>query len=176
MDPVTNSVVIDRPQEEVFEYLADVANHLEFSDHYVTDFRVTREDTYGAGAGARFRLKLRGNRFAFADLTFIDFERPKRIVMAGRGGKYNRTRILSDLILEPAHGGGTRVTLTTETQPGILSDRLTETIYFQRGWLKRSQRKALRRLGSILEEGKGRGMRATIATGARKPASRFRYN
>jgi uncharacterized protein YndB with AHSA1/START domain len=176
MDPVTNSVVVERPQEEVFEYLADVANHLEFSDHYLTDFRVTREDTYGFGAGARFRMKLRGNRYAFADMTFIEFTRPTRIVMAGRGGKYNRTRILADLDLEPAQGGGTRVTLTTETQPGILSDRLGETAFFQRGWVKRSQRKALRRLASILEEGRGRGMRATIATGARKPASRFRYN
>jgi uncharacterized protein YndB with AHSA1/START domain len=175
MDPVTNSVVVARPREEVFEYLADVANHLEFSDHYLTDFRVTREDTYGFGAGARFRLKLRGNRYAFADMTFIEFEPPRRIVMAGRGGKYNRTRILSDLELEPATGG-TRVTLTTESQPGILSDRLGETLFLQRGWVKRSQRKALRRLGSILERGEGRGMRATIATGARKPASVFRYN
>ena len=33
MDPVTAHVVIDRPREEVFEYLADIANHPEFTDH-----------------------------------------------------------------------------------------------------------------------------------------------
>jgi len=175
MDPVSSSVLVNRPQEEVFEYLADVANHLEFSDHYLRDFRLTREDSYGHGAGARFRLAMRGNRYAFADLTFIEVERPRRIVGAGRGGKYNRTRYLTEYVLEPAHGG-TRVTLTTESVPGILSDRLAETFLFARGWVKRSQAKALRRLASILEEGKGRGRRATIATGPRKPASRFRYN
>ena len=175
MEPVSVDVTIDLPREEVFEYLGDVANHLEFSDHYLTDFRVTREDTYGYGAGARFRLRMRGNRYAFADVTFIEFERPRRIVEAGRGGKYNRTRFLVEYLLEPA-GAGTRVTLTTETVPGILSDRLVETLFFARGWVKRKQGRALKRLRSILEEGEGRGMRATIATGPRKPASRFRYN
>ena len=34
-----------------------------------------------------------------------------------------------------------------------------------RSWLKRKNRKALRRLRSILEEGEGRGKRATIAGG-----------
>ena len=175
MDPVTNSVLIDRPRDEVFEYLADVANHLEFSDHYLRDFRVTREDTYGYGAGARFRLDMPGNRYGFAEFTIIEFERPRRIVMAGRAGKYNRTRVLWEYELEDDHGG-TEVRLTTETVPGILSDRLVEGLFLFRGWFRRNQGKALRRLRSILEEGRGRGPRATIATGPRKPASRFRYN
>ena len=175
MVPVTNSVLIARPREEVFEYLADIANHLEFSDHYLRDFRLTREDTYGYGAGARFRLDMPGNRFGFAEWTVIEFERPRRIVLAGRGGKYNRTRVLSEYELEEAHGA-TRVTLTTETAPGILSDRLVEGVFLARSWYRRNQGKALRRLRSIVEEGRGRGARATIATGPRKPASRFRYN
>ncbi len=168
-------MLIDRPREEVFEYLADVANHLEFSDHYFRDFRVTREDTYGYGAGARFRLDMPGNRFGFAEYTVIDIERPRRMVLAGRTGKYNRTRMLSEYELEETHGG-TQVTLTTETVPGILSDRLVEGVFHVRGWFRRNQGKALRRLRSIVEEGRGRGARATIATGPRKPASRFRYN
>ncbi len=175
MDPVTNTVLIDRPREEVFEYLADVANHLEFSDHYLRDFRVTREDTYGYGAGARFRLDMPGNRFGFAEFTVIELRRPARIVMAGRASKYNRTRVLWDFELDEDHGS-TEVRLTTETVPGLLSDRLAEGLFLTRGWFKRNQGKALRRLRSILEEGRGRGARATIATGPRKPASRFRYN
>ena len=175
MDPVTNSVLIDRPREAVFEYLADVANHLEFSDHYLRDFRLTREDTYGYGAGARFRLDIPGNRFGFAEFTVIEFDRPRRLVLAGRASKYNRTRMLWEYELEDEHGG-TEVRLTTETVPGLLSDRLAEGLFLTRGWFKRNQGKALRRLRSIVEEGRGRGARATIATGPRKPASRFRYN
>ena len=173
MDPVTSTVVVDRPREEIFEYLADIANHPEFSDHYLQQFRLTREDSYGKGAGARFRIPAPLNRFSWADVTFIEVEPPRRIVMAGRGGKYNRTRLLSEWVLEPGAGGTTRVTLTTETVPAILSDRLMEALG-QRGWLKRKQGRALKRLRSVLEEGRGRGTRATISGGPRKPASQFR--
>ena len=61
MDPVTVSVNIGRPREEVFAYLADIANHAEFSDHYVEQFRLTRLDSVGRGAGARFRLAPRSS-------------------------------------------------------------------------------------------------------------------
>ena len=52
MDPITVSVTIDRPREEVFAYLADIANHPEFTDHFMVDWRLTREDT-SAWARAR---------------------------------------------------------------------------------------------------------------------------
>ena len=45
MDPLTVSVTIARPREEVFEYLADIANHAEFTDHFLKDWHLTREDT-----------------------------------------------------------------------------------------------------------------------------------
>ena len=173
MDPISASVTIDCPRERVFEYLADVANHWEFTDHYVREFHLTREDTYGIGAGARFRVPTPLNRFDWAELTITDAEVPRRLVMKGRGGKYNRIRMVSIWTLEPAHGGATRVTLTTETQPRFPSDRMMEAL--ARGPLRRRQRKGLKRLRSILEEGRERGRRATIAAGGpRKPASQFR--
>jgi hypothetical protein len=49
-----------------------------------------------------------------------------------------------------------------ETKPGMFSDRLMELVGF-RGWIKRKSARALRRLRSILEDGEGRGARATIA-------------
>ncbi|HET7042284.1 MAG TPA: SRPBCC family protein, partial [Gemmatimonadales bacterium] len=90
MDPVTASIVIDRPREEVFDYLADIANHAEFSDHYLTDWRLTRIDSYGRGAGARFKIDAPLDRYAWGDMTFIEVERPYRILAAGRSGKFNR--------------------------------------------------------------------------------------
>jgi uncharacterized protein YndB with AHSA1/START domain len=162
MEPVTVSVVIGRPREEVFAYLIDLANHPEFSDHYLVDWRMTRVNTEGRGAGARFRFTAPGNRFDWADVTFVDVEPPRRIVQAGRGGKFNRTRLRSVFELEPGAGGTTRVTLTVETRPGNRGDRIMEAFGF-RGWLRRKSSKALKRLRSILEEGEGRGRRATIA-------------
>jgi uncharacterized protein YndB with AHSA1/START domain len=162
MDPVTVSTTIDRPREEVFAYLADIANHPEFSDHYLVDWRLTREQSFGRGAGARFRYKAPLNRFNHADVTLIEVDAPRRIVEAGRGGKYNRTRLRGVYELEPGAGGATRVTYMLETRPGMLSDRIMESLGFRR-WVRSKSGRALRRLRSILEDGEGRGERATIA-------------
>lgn len=156
------TTTISRPREEVFEYLADIANHPEFTDHYLVDWHLTREETYGPGAGARFRIKAPLNRFAWADMTFTDFQPPFRLVARGRGGKYNRIRMLGTYTLQPGSTGTTRVQYTIETVPALLSDRLMEAVG-GRAWTKRQVTKALRRLRTILEEDRGRGRRASIA-------------
>jgi uncharacterized protein YndB with AHSA1/START domain len=165
MDPVSVSVTIARPREEVFEYLADVANHAEFCDHYLVDWRLTREDSYGRGAGARFRVKMPLNRFPWADVSVVEFEAPRRIVEAGRTGKFYGVRTLGVYELEPGAGGTTtRVTFTLESEPGNLVDRIGEA-FGARSWFRRKNAKAMRRLRSILEEDRGRGTRATVAAG-----------
>jgi uncharacterized protein YndB with AHSA1/START domain len=164
MDPLSVSVTIARPREEVFEYLADVANHAEFCDHYLVDWRLTREDSYGRGAGARFRVKIPLNRFPWADVTFAEVQRPRLIVETGRAGKFNRIRTLGTYELEPGPGETTRVTFTFESEPGNLADRLGEAMG-TRGWLRRRNVRAMRRLRTILEEDRGRGSRATVAAG-----------
>ena len=164
MDPVTLHVTIDRPREEVFAYLADIANHPEFTDHFLKDWRLTRIESYGRGAGARFKVDAPLNRFSWADLTFVEFDPPYRIVERGRGGKFNRIRQVGTWTLTPGSAGTTEVELTVETVPRFPSDRVME-IFGGRRWFKRKNRKALRRLRTILEEGRGRGTRATIAGG-----------
>lgn len=164
MDPVTVEVTIARPRDEVFEYLADIANHAEFCDHYLREWHLTREDPYGAGAGARFRVDAPLSRFPWADVVFAEVRRPWRIVETGRAGKFNRVRTLGTYELEPASGDTTRVSFTFETQPVMLSDKLFESIG-ARFWFRRQNGKALRRLRSILEEDRGRGRRASVAAG-----------
>jgi uncharacterized protein YndB with AHSA1/START domain len=165
MDPVSVSVTIARPPAEVFEYLADIANHAEFTDHYLVDWRLTREDSYGEGAGVRFRVKAPLTRFPWADVAFVEVDPPRKIVEVGRAGKFNRVRTLGTYELEPVGGGSsTRVTFTFESQPGNLADRLGESLG-ARGWFRRKNAKAMRRLRSILEEDRGRGARVTVAAG-----------
>ncbi|MBA2636710.1 MAG: SRPBCC family protein [Solirubrobacterales bacterium] len=171
MDPITVSTTIARPREEVFDYLIDFANHPEFTDHFLQGWRLTREDSYGRGAGGRFRVKQRLNRFGFGDLTFSEVEAPRLLVAHGRGGKFNRDRTVAVWELEPASGSETRVRLTIETVPALLTDKVMEFLRGTRGFHKRRWGKALRRLRSILEDDEGRGRRATIAGGARKPAT-----
>ncbi len=167
MDPLTVSVIIDAPREQVFDYLQDIANHPEFTDHYLVDWHLTRESSVGRGAGARFRVKAPGNRFSWADVTFAEVQRPHRIVETGRTGKTNRVRTLGVYELAQDAGGTTRVSFTLQTQPATLADRIMESLG-ARGWLKRKNARAMRRLRSIVEQGPGEGRpgrRVTVAGG-----------
>jgi len=161
VEPITVSTTISKPREQVFDYLVDLANHAEFTDHYLVDWHLTREDTCGTGAGARFRVKAPLSRFSWADVTFSDVQPPYLIVERGRGGKYNRIRIVGTYTLSPGRGDTTKVEYTLETVPVMPSDRLMEAL--GRGWTRRQAAKALRRLRTILEENRDRGRRATIA-------------
>lgn len=158
------STVISAPREQVFDYLQDIANHGEFTDHYLVDWHLTRVDSVGRGAGARFRVKAPGNRFSWADVTFVEVDRPHRIVEAGRTGKNNRIRTLGVYELASGASGTTRVRFTLETQPATFADRIMEGLG-ARSWTKRKNIRAMRRLRAILERGEGRGRRVTVAAG-----------
>jgi hypothetical protein len=161
VDPFTVSTTIARPREEVYEYLADISNHAEFTDHYLVDWRLTREDPYGPGAGARFRIKAPMNRFSWGDMTFAEMQPPFKIIEHGRSGKYNRIRMVGGYTLSPGPGGTTKVEYSLETTPAMLSDRLMET-FGGRSWSRRKAARAMRRLRSILEEGRDRGERVSV--------------
>jgi uncharacterized protein YndB with AHSA1/START domain len=174
VQPVRASITIDRPREEVFEYLADIANHPEFSDHFLKQWRLLRVDSYGTGAGARFRIDAPLQRFSWADQTFIEVLPHHRIVGVGRGGKFNRIKTYSEWVLS-SQGSATRVEFMTETDPPLPTDRLLEALTGMRGWYRRKANKMLRRLQRILEEDAGapvRGRRATVAgvTASQAPA------
>ena len=158
------STVISAPRERVFDYLQDIANHGEFTDHYLVDWHLTRVDSVGRGAGARFRVKTPCNRFSWADVTFVEVERPHRIVEVGRTGKNNRVRTLGVYELASGAAGTTRVRFTLQTEPAMLSDRLLEALG-ARGWRRRKGKRAMRRLRTILERDEGRGGRVTVAGG-----------
>ena len=161
MRPVTANVLIDRPREEVFDYLADIANHQEFSDHYLKEWRLTRVDSVGRGAGARFKIDAPLDRFGWGDMTFIEVQRPHKIVAAGRAGKFNRRKTWTTWTLSPS-GHATQVEVSTESEPALITDKFIETAFRRRGWTKRCLRKALSRMQSILEEDLDRGKRATV--------------
>jgi uncharacterized protein YndB with AHSA1/START domain len=164
VEPVTVSTVISAPREQVFDYLRDIANHSEFTDHYLVDWHLTRIDSVGLGAGARFRVKIPLNRFSWADVTLVEVERPHRIVEIGRTGKNNRIRTLGVYELTPGVSGTTRLRFTLRTEPHTLSDRLMEALGV-RGFMRRKGNRAMRRLRTIIERGEGRGQRVTVAAG-----------
>ena len=173
MGPFTVSQKIYRPRDEVYDYLSDAANFPEFTDHFLQDWHMVQEETHGIGAGGRFKLKVRFGRFAWGDSAIVEMERPSLIVMAGRSGKYNRIKTLWVFELGENGDGTTQVTATIETRPPLPTDKVMEAIWESRPQ-RRGWRKAMRRLATILEEDRDRGERATIAGGARKPATGLR--
>jgi hypothetical protein len=95
-------------------------------------------------------------------VTFAEVTPPFKIVERGRGGKYNRIKMLGTYTLTPGAGDSTKVEYTLETLPVFPSDRLLDA-FGGRAWTRRQVAKAMRRLRTILEEGRGRGQRATLA-------------
>jgi uncharacterized protein YndB with AHSA1/START domain len=173
--PISVSVTIDRPREEVFAYLLDIANHAEFTDHYLVDWHLTREDPVGVGAGARFRVTTPMTRFPWGDATITEVDPPRKLVEQGRSGKFNRIRTLGVYELELGAGNSTEVNFTFQSQTKTLSDKLLES-FGASGWFKRKNTKALRRLKAILEEDLDRGTRPTISGGGRKVDGGYRFD
>jgi hypothetical protein len=72
--------------------------------------------------------------------------------------------MLSSYTLTPGPGDTTKVEYSLETVPVMLSDKLMEA-FGGRRWSRRQAAKSMRRLRMILEEGRGRGRRASVAGG-----------
>ena len=164
MGPVSAEVEIDVPRERAFEAISDLALRPAFTDHFLADFHLTRIESTGIGAGARFRFAV-WPRAVWMDTTIDEAEEPHRLVEHGRGGRLNR--IPSTTLWELTEGPGslTRVRVSYWTEPSNPVDRALEllsgaSIPYERRW-----REALRRLRELLESGGLAGDRVAVAGG-----------
>jgi uncharacterized protein YndB with AHSA1/START domain len=163
---VTN--VIDAPRELVFDYLADIANHAEFTDHFVKDFRLERLESRGVGAAARFRLTSPVlsplGLDVWTELVVAELERPHRIQLNGRAGRIGRVAVDVVYRLTLEDPGMTRVDLVLTSNPTAAPDRLREMLG-GRLWLTFQCRRALKRLKLILEQGQPSTHAVGVAAG-----------
>jgi uncharacterized protein YndB with AHSA1/START domain len=165
MGPLSAEIEIDVPRGQAFAALADLAARPSFTDHFLTDFHLTRIDAKGVGAGARFRADGPVRR-VWMDTTIVAVEEPFRIVEEGRGGRGNRIRNHTVWELKEAPGGLTAVRVTHWTEPAAV-DRVLEllsagSLSQGRGW-----RQALRRLRDNLEADQPALERIAVAGGNR---------
>jgi hypothetical protein len=165
MGPISAEIEIDVPREEAFAKIADLAVRPSFTDHFLTDFHLTRIDSDGVGAGARFRVKA-PLRKVWMDTTIVALEEPFRIVEEGRGGRANRIPNHTVWELTEAAGRLTAVRVSHWTEPGHL-DRGLEllsagSVFQGRGW-----REAMRRLRDGLESDQPASERIAVAGGNR---------
>ena len=152
MGPVSAEIEIDVPRERAFEAIGDFSRRLSFTDHFVSGFHLTRIDSAGIGAGARFRIEAPLNSI-WMDTTIVEMEEPHRIVEHGRGGRSNRTPTTIVWELTEGPGSLTTVRVSHWTEPSHPLDRAREALGAASIWLERDWREALRRLRDLLESG-----------------------
>lgn len=161
MRPVQAKITVDRPIDEVFDYLLDIASRPEFAPDLFLDFRLTRVESYGQGAGSRFRLHSK-IRDRYAGTTIVAATPFSAIREEGSTGRAGRVELAIEWLLEELPGGATKVEAIFATHPMNVVDRIRE-----RG-LRRHVRmrlpRSLRRLRDILEGSPStrRGERPTV--------------
>jgi uncharacterized protein YndB with AHSA1/START domain len=165
MGPIAAATEIDVPRERVFETLGDLALRPCFTDHFLSGFHLTRIESAGIGAGARFRVEA-PLRSVWMDTTIVALAEPHRIVERGRGGRASRipTRTIWELTEGP--GSLTSVRMSHWTEPGRV-DRGLEVLSAASVWQGRGWREAMRRLREGLESGAWEGEPAAVAGGNR---------
>jgi hypothetical protein len=168
MGPVSAELAMDVPREAVFDYVADLANRSAFTDHFVSDFHLLREESRGVGAGARFRF-FAPPQAIWMDTTIVELERPQRISERGNGGRFNRMPSATEWELIAGPGPLTTVRVIYRTEPSHPVDRFKELVGAASIWYGRDWTAALRRLRTLLEQGADR-QPAAAGSGYASPA------
>ena len=149
MRPVEQRIVISAPREAVFEFLCDVSNRVAWMDNFLTEYRLTRVNPVGIGAGASFVIDspMFPQR---AENQIVEVDAPRRIVERARIGRWGRTTGFTEWELVDDYGK-TELTVTAWTVPGIKWDGVKEG-FGARPWFKRQTSSSLKRLRKIFEE------------------------
>jgi uncharacterized protein YndB with AHSA1/START domain len=132
---VSVSTVIERPRDDVYALVNDLAAHERWTDHFLTDWEVE-------GDVARMKVKGAGRSEIHAVSST-----PDAVVEEGTDGK-RRTR--GTYTLRPLGAERTEVTFTNEIlERGSPVERLFDPL--AKLYLRRNNAKALSRLKGILE-------------------------
>lgn len=165
MGPISAETEIDLPRELVFAVVGDLARRPSFTDHFLSGFHLTRIESSGVGAGARFQAQA-PLRSVWMDTAIVEVEAPHLIVERGTAGRANR--IATHTVWELTEGPGslTTVRLSHWTEPGPI-DRGLELLSAGSVWQQRGWREALRRLRDGLEREAPQLDRIAVAGGNR---------
>jgi len=150
MGPVSAEIEIDVPRERAFAAISDLGRRSSFTDHFLADFRLTRIESSGVGAGARFRVS-QPLRSVWEDSAIAAVDAPHRLVEHGRGGRGNRIPTTTAWEVLGGRGSLTRVKVAHWTEPANPVDRALEKLSWAAFWQRRGWRGALRRLRDRLE-------------------------
>ncbi len=144
MKPVTASVRIERPREDVFSFLDVLANHAQFTDHMLVDWSL---DGPAAGVGGKARMRANVPGEQWMEMEVLESVPPVRTVEETVGG-HGKRRTRGTYALDELPDGATDVHFQLEVLEAPLSERLAAPLI--RAYMRRANAKAMRRLGQTL--------------------------
>lgn len=141
MRPVSVSVRIDRPREEVFSFIDALPNHEQFTDHMLVDWSV---DGPAAGVGGKARMRANAPGQQWMEMEVVESMPPVRTVEETVGA-HGKRRTRGTYTLDELPDGATDVHFQLEVLQAPLSERLRAPLI--RTYMRRANAKALHRLG-----------------------------
>jgi len=143
--PVTVSIDVPQPRDQVYAFLDVMANHEPFTDHMLVDWSY---DGPSSGVGARAHVhSTAGGRKEPVDIEVVSASAPAQIVERNVSAKGRRVG-LGTYDLAELPGGATRVSFTYSWERAPLADRLLAPLV--RSVLRRGNEKAMARLAQQL--------------------------
>jgi uncharacterized protein YndB with AHSA1/START domain len=143
--PITVSVTVASPRQEVYDYLDVLANHERFVDHMLVDWEYSGPRG-GVGARARARTNAPASQ-DWVEIELVEAEPPRRIVEEDIGAK-GRRRTRGTYLLEELADGGTRISFELAWLAAPRLERVMAPL--GRAWIRRANAKAMRRLAKQL--------------------------
>ena len=143
MIDVEASVVVDRPLDEVFAYVADLTNNPAWEGNFVAVEQAT-PGPVGVGTVFNCQLKVPGQRVT-SRIELTAFEPGRRI--AFRGDQPASAKPVGSITFEAVPGGTKVTTLPRPEMGGLL--KLLEPL--MAGYVRRSNAKHLAALKALLE-------------------------
>jgi hypothetical protein len=146
--PVTVSVDVPNPPEQVYDFLDVLANHESFTDHFMVDWELSGPER-GVGAKANFRVKATGEK-DWTDLEVLEADAGRRIMEETWGGSLAKRHTRGTYLLQSLPDGGTHIEFTLELLELPIGERLMGPL--NRAYLRRVNGKAMKRLAERLAE------------------------
>jgi hypothetical protein len=145
MKPISVSIDVPQRLEDVYAFLDVMANHEQFTDHTLTDWRLSGPAT---GVGARVEVTaVMGGRSEPVAIEVVEAQAPRLIVErnTGAGGK----RVAhGSYRLDPAPAGGTTVSFEYAWQSAPTPERVAAPLV--RAMMRRALRVSMQRLRDTL--------------------------
>lgn len=147
-EPVTVSVEVGRPRQEVFEYVDVLANHERWMGHLFKSWSF-EGPRRGVGAIARAQVDAPAAREKVS-FEVVESTPPERIVEQGESA-HGKRETRGTYRFTELEGGGTRI----EFELAWLKTPRTERIapFVSRAFMARANGKGMKKLAALLEEG-----------------------